>query len=181
MAAEDESSVNRSALETNIEGKDTTTDTPAIELKNIGDSQIISQDDGSILYLILADQHEEIVSVLRTGTQRKSTKTYLIKEKNILGQEKTVVAISATGVWMEDGSDSYIISFSGDYTIYDDSFWCKWQDDLKHETDLYCTWVLDVAHGHTVCSYMLNGVILPVNGNLDNRRLVISIENYACS
>lgn len=103
------------------------------------------------------------------GMARSTSQIYDLQSKTIFGIDKTLVRVTMTCNWYEDGKDSYISSLNGSYTKLDSAVTCLWEES-HYTTSTYVNKSLSVYYNgnsaYVIFDALMNKEFVPVTVTL---------------
>lgn len=157
------------SLPRNIEG---------FKLQNVGDTHILAEVEGGVLYIELIDKSETVSSMSRAGTTKDNSMTYNVYYKNLLGQTKVAAEITSTATWVDNGAKSYIKNLHGEYVVKNNDYSCAWDNDSVIASDLLHRLVLDIYHNISTCSYALYASIYFTDTECTKPEILLQVSNF---
>lgn len=114
----------------------------------IGQPEIISQDESGTTYITLVKQDTEVnnsSTVSRAGVNKTETYRLNLTHENMFGQTVVGAYVDLECPWVSNGKNSYIKNLHGEYTIKNNNYRLSWNDDYKKAEDDYHSLGLDVT------------------------------------
>lgn len=150
----------------------------SFNLQNVGDTQILTEDEEGVLFIELTDEHETVSNVARAGITREVERNYTIYHKNWLGNQEAVVEVTAKVTWIDNGANSYIQNLHGEYNVKNDDFSCVWNSDYQHSSDYLHYLTLDIYHGVDIYVYMLSASLVFTDADCTIPKIIMDMDAY---
>ena len=95
------------------------------------------------LYIEVSDNNNNVMPLAYTGKVTSKTLTWF---QYVLGIRHDLFTVTLTCIWFEDGDNSYISSFSGEYKVLSISASCSWDVDYNFTSNFLQTVGLDFTY-----------------------------------
>lgn len=125
--------------------------------ENVGETKVVACDEEGVLTVTLLDSTESNTR----STSKVSKKTYGFQYTTVLGEKKLAYEVYLTCNWTEDGENSKINSFNGEYKEIDGGYSCEWTDSSY--TENLCMLELKVSKTGVGTGYYRFTAYLTVN------------------